>query len=131
MRITVAVMVVFLAVFASVLADDRITLTDDLRLHKKVSLSLACEPLSTFAESLSREADVKIRVRPDIADKNITVFAEEIAIHEAMARVAQTLGYGWEVKGEEPDKRSYTLFRSLKKKQEAEDLRQAAWKEKE
>ena len=121
----------FLLVAQAVVAgDEPILLKDDPRLQTKVTLKLACEPLSLFAETLSKATGVTVRARKDIADKNITVFAKDMPCGEAMTRMAQVLDYVWEYTGDTMRKRDYVLVRPLKRKKEAEDLRQAEWKQK-
>lgn len=121
----------FLLVAQAVIADDQpILLKDDSRLQTKITLSLACEPLSLFAETISKATGVGVKARRDIADKNITVFAKDIPVYEAMSRIAQVLDYVWEYTGDTPRKRAYVLVRPLKRKVEAEDLRQAEYRKK-
>ena len=110
--------------------DQPVLFKDDLRLQAKVTLKLKCEPLSLFVDSLSKSTSVTIRVRKDIADKNVTVCTEDMPCGEAMTRMAQVLGYVWEYTGDTIQKRGYVLVRPLKRKKEAEDLRQAEWKQK-
>lgn len=115
----------------SIAADEKpVRLKDDPRLQEKMPLDIRCEPLSYFCQLLADKTGVKIRVKKDIQDQNITVFVKEITPHEAMRQVALLYGYYWEVGGE-ADKHSYTLYRPLKRVREAEDLRNFEITEKE
>lgn len=128
----VHVLIILAAVLlaAPLAADERsVALRDDPRLQAKVTLSVGCEPVSILAEILKKATGVSITVRKDIADLNVTAYAGEMPVCEAMSRVALALDCSWELRGDSPDKHAYTLFRPLKKKQEAEDLRQAYWNE--
>ena len=115
------------------IADDRppLSLSDDSRLQTKLDLKLVCEPLSVFADTLQKATGVKIRVRRDIADQNVTAFAKDITAAEAMASVSRVFGYKWECQDDIPEKRTYLLTRSQKQKIEAEQLRQAERQKKE
>ena len=122
---------VALLVFVGVaIGDDRppLPLSDDSRLQTKLDLKLACEPLSVFADTLQKATGVKIRVRRDIADQNVTAFAKDISAADAMASVSRVFGYKWEVGGDDPDKRTYLLSRPQKKKIQAEETRKAEWR---
>lgn len=108
-------------------AEGPVALKDDPRLQTKVTLALGCEPVSTLAETLKKATGVNITVRKDIADLNVTAYTTDTPAWVAMSRVALILGCNWEVKGDAPGKYGYTLFRPLKKEQEADALRQTYW----
>ena len=112
------------------IADDRppLSLSDDSRLQTKLDLKLVCEPLSVFADTLQKATGVKIRVRRDIADQNVTAFAKDITAAEAMASVSRVFGYKWECQDDIPEKRTYLLTRPQKKKIQAEETRKAEWR---
>lgn len=108
------------------IADERpIYLKDDTKLQAKIDLKIACEPLSFFADTLTKSAGIPIRVRRDIADQNVAAFAHDIHAYEAMNRVAQIFGYDWQITGDPAGKHSYTLSQSLRRKRQADELRQA------
>jgi len=109
------------------LSDERpVLLKDDVRLHPKVTLKLACEPLSEFTKAIAQATGVRIYVRRAIADQNVTIFAEDMPAWEAMKNIALLFGYGWEMRGKEPN-HGYVLFRSMKAAKEADALRNEHW----
>ena len=124
MRISIFILMLFtIFVSTSFAAEEKVArLKDDLRLQEKMQLDVSCEPLSYFCQLLADKTGAKIRVKRDIQDQNVTAFAKEITPHEAMRQVALLYGYYWEVGGD-PGKHSYTLYRPLRRVQEAEDLR--------
>lgn len=118
-----------LAFSAMTQADDRpVLLGDDERLHAEVTLKLACEPLSDFAKEISKATGVRIFTRGAVADRNVTIFAESVPAWEAMKNVALLFGYGWEMRGKEPN-HGYVLFCPKKVELKAEELRNERWTE--
>lgn len=126
MRIFIFIVVLIaLIVTASIAVDEKpVRIKDDPRLQEKMRLDVRCEPLSYFCQLLADKTGVKIRVKRDIQDQNVTAFVKEITPYEAMRQVALLYGYYWEVGGD-PGRHSYTLYRPLRRIREAEDLRNA------
>ena len=121
-KICVLILLLLSALRAS--ADDQpLFLKDDARLQIKVTLKLYCEPLSLFADTVKKATGVKLYVRKDIADQNVTVFAEDIPAYDVMNQAALLFDYNWSMKGDPPNC-SYTFHRSLKQKAKADELRE-------